>query len=139
MLRIALLSPKGPLYRHRGGIFKKSLRYPPLTLPTLAALVPEDVEHELQVFDEGIEDIPEDLAVDLVGITVITGNARRSYELAKNFRARGVTVVLGGPHVTLVPDDAAPHADAIVVGYAEDTWPELLRDVVSGTIKARYD
>lgn len=139
MLRIALLSPKGPLYRHRGGIFKKSLRYPPLTLPTLAALVPEDVEHELQMFDEGIEDIPENLAVDLVGITVITGNAKRSYELAKNFRARGVTVVLGGPHVTLVPDDAAPHADAIVVGYAEDTWPELLRDVVSGNIKARYD
>jgi len=125
MLRICLLSPKGPLYRHRGGIFRKSLRYSPLTLPTLAALIPEDIEHELTLFDEGIEDIPSDLDADIVGITVITGTAKRSYELAKQFRARGITVVLGGPHITLVPDDAAPHADAIVVGYAEDTWLPL--------------
>ncbi|MDJ0941432.1 MAG: cobalamin-dependent protein, partial [Woeseiaceae bacterium] len=124
MLKICLLSPKGPLYRHRGGIFKKSLRYSPLTLPTLAALIPPEIEHELAIYDEGIEDIPTDIDADIVGITVITGTARRSYELAKEFRRRGITVVLGGPHVTLVPDDAAPHADAIVVGYAEDTWPE---------------
>ncbi|MDH3861433.1 MAG: radical SAM protein, partial [Gammaproteobacteria bacterium] len=78
MLRIALLSPKGPLYRHRGGIFRKSLRYTPLTLPTLAALIPDEIEHDLSLFDEGIEDIPEDLDVDLIGITVITGTAKRS-------------------------------------------------------------
>ncbi len=138
MLKIALLSPKGPLYRHRGGIFRKSLRYPPLTLPTLAALIPEDIEHELTIYDEGVEEIPDDLDADLVGITVITGNAVRSYELAAGFRARGKTVVLGGPHVTLVPDDAEPHADAIVVGYAEDTWPQLLRDFTAGRLQARY-
>ena len=138
MLRIALLSPKGPLYRHRGGIFKKSLRYAPLTLPTLAALVPDNIEHEVQMIDEGIEEIPLDLDADLIGITVITGTANRSYELANHFRSRGITVVLGGPHVTLVPDDAAPHADAIVVGYAEDNWPRLLRDHLAGTMQARY-
>jgi radical SAM superfamily enzyme YgiQ (UPF0313 family) len=138
MLRIALLSPKGPLYRHRGGIFRKSLRYSPLTLPTLAALIPDDIEHELTIFDEGIEDIPLDLEVDLVGITTITGTANRSYELARHFRERGITVVLGGPHVTLVPDDAQPHADAIVVGYAEDNWPALLRDFSQGNLQARY-
>ena len=138
MLRIALLSPKGPLYRHRGGIFRKSLRYPPLTLPTLAALIPEDIEHELSIFDEGIEDIPIDLDVDLVGITVITGNAKRSYELARHFRQRGITVVLGGPHVTLVPDDGQPHADSIVVGYAEDTWPQLLYDFCQDRMRKRY-
>lgn len=139
MLRIALLSPKGPLYRHRGGIFRKSLRYSPLTLPTLAALIPEDVEHELFLFDEGIEDIPTNLDVDLVGITVITGTARRSYKIARQFRDRGITVVLGGPHITLVPDDAAPHADAIVTGYAEDTWPELIHDFIDGKIRDRYE
>jgi len=138
MLRICLLSPKGPLYRHRGGIFRKSLRYSPLTLPTLAALIPEEIEHELTLFDEGIEDIPSDLDADIIGITVITGTAKRSYELAKQFRARGITVVLGGPHITLVPDDAKPHADAIVVGYAEDTWPQLLRDFQAGELQARY-
>ena len=138
MLRICLLSPKGPLYRHRGGIFRKSLRYSPLTLPTLAALIPDNIEHELTLFDEGIEDIPPDLDADVVGITVITGTAKRSYELAQQLRIRGITVVLGGPHVTLVPDDAQPHADAIVVGYAEDTWPQLLRDFQADRLQPRY-
>lgn len=138
-LRLALVSPKGPLYRHRGGIFKKSLRYQPLTLTTLAALVPAELGAEVQLFDEGIAEVPGDLAADLVGITVITGTARRAYELAARFRRRGIAVVLGGPHVTLIPGDAAPHADAIVVGYAEDTWPELLRDFAAGALRSRYD
>lgn len=136
--RIALISPKGPLYRHRKGIFKKSLRYQPLTLTTLAALVPDDFPAELTLIDEGIQDVPDDLQADLVGITVITGTAKRAYELAARFRARGITVVLGGPHVTLIPDDAAPHADAIVIGYAEDTWPQLLYDFAAGGLKAAY-
>lgn len=137
-LKIALVSPKGPLYRHRGGIWKKSLRYQPLTLTTLAALVPPEVNAELTLIDEGISDVPLDLDADLVGITVITGTAVRAYELADHFRARGITVVLGGPHVTLIPDDAQPHADAVVSGYAEDTWPELLRDFAAGVLKPRY-
>lgn len=141
-LRILLLSPKGPLYRHRGGIFRQNLRYMPLTLPTLAALIPPDVPHTLRCLDEGIHDLEsmpsEQLDVDLVGMTVITGSAPRAYQLAERFRDRGIVVVLGGPHVTLVPDDAQPHADAIVIGYAEHTWPELLRDQVAGTLKPRY-
>ena len=136
--RIALISPKGPLYRHRKGIFKKSLRYQPLTLTTLAALVPEDFPSDLTLIDEGIQDVPDDLEADLVGITVITGTAKRAYELAGKFRARGITVVLGGPHVTLIPEDARPHADAIVIGYAEDTWPQLLRDFAAGEMKPSY-
>lgn len=136
--RIGLISPKGPLYRHRGGIWKKSLRYQPLTLTTLAALIPNDLPHVVELFDEGITDVPRDLEADLVGITVITGTAVRAYALADHFRQRGITVVLGGPHVTLIPDDAQPHADAAVVGYAEDTWPALLRDAVAGTLQPRY-
>jgi radical SAM superfamily enzyme YgiQ (UPF0313 family) len=137
-LRIALISPKGPLYRHRGGIWKKSLRYQPLTLTTLAALVPPELPHELTLVDEGIADVPLDLDVDVVGLTVITGTARRAYELAAHFRARGIVVVLGGPHVTLIPDEAEQHADAICVGYAEDSWPQLLRDLVAGCMQRRY-
>ncbi len=72
MLKIALISPKGPLYRHRGGIWKKSLRYQPLTLTTLAALVPDDVPTELELVDEGIADVPLNLKADLIGLTVIT-------------------------------------------------------------------
>ena len=70
-------------------------------------------------------------------MTVITGTAKRAYELAGRFRAHGIPVVLGGPHVTLVPDDAQRHADAIVVGYAEDTWPQLLRDFAAGSMRDR--
>lgn len=138
--RIVLISPKGPLYRHRGGIFRKSLRYMPLTLTTLAALVPGELGAEVRLIDEGIEEVvPEAIEADLVGLTVITGTAPRAYELAGRLRARGISVVLGGPHVTLVPEDAQPHADAVVVGYAEESWPELLRDFAAGRMRRRYD
>jgi radical SAM superfamily enzyme YgiQ (UPF0313 family) len=137
-MKILLISPKGPLYRHRGGIFKRSLRYAPLTLTTLAALVPSEIDAELQLVDEGIGDVDLTLDADLVGMTVITGTAMRAYELSAHFRRRGIPVVLGGPHVTLVPDDAQPHADAIVVGYAEETWPQLLRDVAARRLQPRY-
>jgi radical SAM superfamily enzyme YgiQ (UPF0313 family) len=138
-IRIALISPKGPLYRHRRGIFRKSLRYQPLTLTTLAALVPKELNADIHLFDEGIADVPLDLNVDLVGLTVITGTAKRAYALADHFRERGTKVVLGGPHVTLIPEDAQPHADAVVVGYAEDSWPRLVRDAAAGNLQTRYD
>src|SRR5919198_1255005 len=99
-MKVALLSPKGPLYRNRGGIFKKSLRYQPLTLTTLAALAPKELDVDFHLIDEGIDEIPLDLDADLIGLTVITGTAPRAYELARHFRARRIPVVLGGPHVT---------------------------------------
>jgi len=111
----------------------------PLTLTTLAALIPEDLCAEVLLVDEGIQEVDESIRADLVGMTVITGTSVRAYELSAKFRSRGIPVVLGGPHVTLVPDDAAPHADAIVVGYAEEVWPELLRDFRGGRLRARYD
>ena len=137
-LRIALVSPRGPLYRHRGGAWRRQMRYAPLTLTTLAALVPDDVPAEVALYDEGLGDVPDDLDADLVGISAITGTAPRSYEIADALRARGVPVVLGGVHPTLVPDEAQRHADAVVTGYAEDAWPELLRDFSTGRMRERY-
>jgi len=137
-MKLVLISPKGPLYRHRGGIFKQNLRYAPLTLTTLAAYIPPELNMEVEIIDEGIEDVDLNLAADLIGMTVITGSSRRAYELADHYRGRGIPVVLGGPHITLIPEDAQPHADSIVVGYAEDTWPELLRDFAAGRMKPRY-
>ena len=138
-MKIALISPKGPLYRHRGGIFRRSLRYAPLTLTTLASLVPAELHADVTLIDEGIDDVDPELTADLIGFTVITGTAPRAYELARHFRGRGIPVVMGGPHVTLVPDDAEPHADSVVVGYAEDSWPELLHDFAAGRLRRRYD
>lgn len=137
-MHIALISPKGPLYRARGGIFKKSLRYQPLTLTTLAALIPEELHAQVTLHDEGIEPLPDAIGADLIGMTVITGTAQRAYELARQYRAQGRTVVLGGPHVTLMPQEAAQHADAICVGYAEDSWPQLLRDYAQGRMQPVY-
>ena len=137
-LKIALVSPRGPLYRHRTGIWKKSLRYMPLTLPTLAGLIPPEIPHTLRLIDEGIEAIPEDLDADLIGISAITGSAPRAYELADGYRRQGKCVVLGGVHPTLLPDEASAHADSVVVGYAEDSWPRLLRDFADNGLKSRY-
>ena len=102
-------------------------------------MVPAELNAELTLVDEGIADVPDDLHADVVGLTVITGTAPRAYELADRFRRQGMTVVLGGPHVTLIPEDAQPHADAIVVGYAERSWPQLLRDHAAGRLRPRYD
>jgi radical SAM superfamily enzyme YgiQ (UPF0313 family) len=138
MIKLALLSPKGPLYRHKGGIFKKTLRAAPLTLTTLAALVPSELNFNVSLYDEGVEEIPENLNADIVAMTVITGSAMRAYELAAKYRNEGRTVILGGPHVTLMPDEAAEHADAVVLGYAEESWPQLLRDFHSKSLKKVY-
>lgn len=137
-MKITLISPKGPLYRSRGGIFKRSLRYQPLTLTTLAALVPPELDAQITLLDEGIRDLPASIDADVIGMTAITGTANRVYELADRFRAEGKKVVLGGPHVTLVPDEAIEHADAICTGYAEESWPQLLRDYAAGKLQRIY-
>ncbi len=138
-MKITLLSPQSPMYRKRG-IFNKALRYAPLTLTTLAALVPEELDAEVRIIDEGVENLNiESIDADLVGITCITPNAPRIYELARQLRAREIKVVIGGVHPTLVPEEAQPHADAIVVGYAEQSWPQLLRDYAAGKMQPRYE
>ena len=139
-MRIVLLSPRGPLYRHRGGIWKKTMRYAPLTLTTLASLVPSELGADIRIVDEGIDEIqPDDIDADLVGISAITGTAPRAYEIADRLRERGIPVVLGGVHPTLLPDEAMQHADSTVVGYAEEAWPQLLRDFAAGHLARRYD
>ena len=138
-MKITLLMPQSPLYRKRG-IFSKALRYAPLTLTTLAALVPEELNAEIRIIDEGVEQLNiEAIDADIVGITCITPNAPRVYDLSRQLREMGITVVIGGVHPTLVPDEAQPHADAIVVGYAEQSWPQLLRDFAAGKMQSRYD
>ena len=74
----------------------------------------------------------------MFGISAITGTAPRAYDISHEFRARGVPVVLGGVHPTLVPEEAAAHADSVVVGYAEESWPQLLRDLRDGRLRDRY-
>ncbi|MFA5138697.1 MAG: radical SAM protein [Elusimicrobiota bacterium] len=111
-------------------------RMEPLQLGVLAALTPLEVEAEL--YDDRVEAIPYDEPADLAAITVEAFTARRAYEIAAGFRERGVPVVLGGMHPTLAPEEAARHADAVVVGDAEEVWRQVVEDARAGGLKPRY-
>ncbi|TET92097.1 B12-binding domain-containing radical SAM protein [Candidatus Aerophobetes bacterium] len=114
----------------------KAHRYPGLGLLTVAALCPPTVE--IKLVDDDHEEINYEEDTDLVGLSLLTINSQRAYEIARNFRDRRVPVVLGGMHVVACSEEALKHADSIVVGEAEDTWPELLRDFNSGKLKRIY-
>ena len=116
------------------GITKYTTPY--LALPTLATLTPSDVE--VNITDENVETIDFDKNVDIVGITVPTFLAIRAYEIADEFRKRGVTVVLGGIHPSMLPEEAIGHADAVVIGEAEDIWANLINDYKEGKLQEFY-
>ena len=119
-MKIALLAPAGAMHRYSGS-FGHTLHYAPLTLTTLAALVPEDLGAEIKIYDESAGRIPLDLEADLIGITCITGTAPRCYAYADYFRKKGIKVVLGGVHPTMLPDEAAQHADSVMTGFSAFT------------------
>lgn len=108
----------------------------PLCFAVLKSLTPETIETEL--FDERLEAIPTELETDLVAITVETYTARRAYRIADHYRKRGVKVVMGGYHPTFLPNEALGHADAVSVGDAEESWPEILADAAAGKLKPIY-
>jgi radical SAM superfamily enzyme YgiQ (UPF0313 family) len=127
----ALTEATSPFWRP----IKYSL-FPPLGLATLAAyLRPDD---EAVIVDEHVEPLTLDDEPDLVVIQVYITNAYRAYRIADHYRARGAFVALGGLHVTSLPDEAAPHADAIFVGPGEQTFPALLRDLRAGCPQRLY-
>jgi radical SAM superfamily enzyme YgiQ (UPF0313 family) len=110
--------------------------FPPLGLATLAAYLDPDLEISLQ--DEHVEKLDLDDRPDLVVIQVYITNAYRAYRIADHYRARGAYVLLGGLHVTSLPDEAAAHADTIFIGPGEHTFPQFLRDLAAGTPQRRY-
>lgn len=111
---------------------------PSLGLLTVAALTPPDVEVEYLEFDEVPADDADLPKFDLIGLSSFTARIEATYALADRYRAMGVPVVLGGLHVTLMPDEAQDHADAIVLNGAEGAWPDLVRDFQAGRMKPRY-
>jgi radical SAM superfamily enzyme YgiQ (UPF0313 family) len=136
--KLLIMMPDGRIHKLKLGSLIRSFREAPLTATSLAALVPEELGFDIQVVDESIDKIPLDEHFDLVAISCLTGTVVKAYEYADHFRSRGIPVVLGGVHVTLLPEEAAQHADAIVTGFAEKAWPQLLRDFVKGEMKPHY-
>ncbi len=115
---------------------RRSIWFPKLSLPVIAAYTPSNWDIEL--VDEATEDINFETPCDLVGLSVMTCYAPRAYEIADEFRARGKTVVLGGVHPTYCSDEALKHCDTIVCGEAEDLWPQVVADFEAGTLKRIY-
>lgn len=145
-MKLELISPKNSLTEDGRGLWDgkfHSLLYgvnkyssPFLALPTIAALTPEDIE--VNITDENIEQIDFDKNVDLVGVTCNTWLAPRAYEIADEFRQRGVTVVLGGIHPSMLPNEAIQHADAVVIGEAENVWGNLVNDFKENRLRPFY-
>ena len=109
----------------------------PLAFGILSGLTPADVDRIL--CDERVEKIPFHEPTDLVALTVETYTAKRAYQIALAYRDKGVPVVMGGVHPTLRPDEALRFADAVVMGDAEDTWPQVVEDTKKGSLKPRYE
>ena len=138
-MKIVLISPRTGLYRYGTGVFSLFLRYAPLNLVTLASLVPKYLNASIEVYDESVQKIDrEKIEADLIGLTGITGVSMRSYAYADYFRAKGIKVVMGGPHATLMPAEAKQHVDSVVVGHAYETWPQLLVDFSNNHLKSYY-
>lgn len=96
------------------------------------------MDHHIEIIDEIFEPVNFDEPVDLVGITAMTYMAPRAYEIADEFRQRGVPVVMGGIHVSSVPEEASQHADAVVIGEAEIVWKQVLEDAANKSLKPFY-
>lgn len=107
-----------------------------MALPTIAALTPSD--WEVEIHDARKTPVDYDRKIDLVGITSYTADITNACKIADGFRSKGVKVVMGGVHVSALPDEALQHADSVVVGEAEAVWEELLRDCEKGELKPIY-
>lgn len=131
-MKIKLIAPD----EHREGAISCPFKLRRVNLPLLAALTPPG--HTITIVEEAFapDDIDQD--VDLVGITVLTELAQRAYRIADAYRQKGVKVVMGGIHPTVLPDEALEHADAVVVGEAEGVWPRLVSDAASGQMQRIY-
>src|SRR2546421_388314 len=121
---------------HLGPSERKAIWFPKLSLPVIAAYTPEHWDVEIQ--DEAVRDIDFEYPADMVGISIMTCYAPRAYEIAAEFKKRGVTVVLGGLYPTYCVDEALQHCDAIVTGEAEDNLPRVVADFEKGQMQRHY-
>jgi radical SAM superfamily enzyme YgiQ (UPF0313 family) len=133
-MKVTFIKPN--IGRQEHSLYVDEGRMEPLTLGVLAGMTPEHVECRL--FDDRMEDVLYDEPTDLAAITVETYTARRAYEIAAEYRKRGVPVVLGGMHVSLIPEEAAAHADSLVLGDAETIWAQVVEDAGRRKLQPSY-
>lgn len=133
-MRLTIIHPC--IGRRPGQKYIRTWQMEPLPAATIAGLTPADVDTKF--YDDRMELIPFDEPTDLVAISVETYTARRSYQIASEYRRRGVPVVMGGFHASLVPAEVERYAEAVVVGEAEGVWGQVIDDARHGTLQKRY-
>ena len=133
-MRLTIIHPC--IGRRPGQAYIRTWQMEPLPAATLAGLTPKDVA--VRFHDDRMEDIPFDEPADLVAISVETYTAKRAYQIASEYRKRGVPVVMGGFHASLCPDEVARHAEAVVIGEAEQLWPQVIDDARHGKLQKFY-
>jgi radical SAM superfamily enzyme YgiQ (UPF0313 family) len=131
-MKILLISPAVDAEKRTN----KGLMMPQLALYILAGLTPP--EHEVVIIEEETGHIDLEQECNMVGISCMTANAPRAYELCREFKRRGKTVILGGVHPSILPDEALQHADCVVVGEAEGVWEILIKDFQNNNLKIKY-
>jgi len=131
-MKILLISPERERKKEEAFLFRLGF----LNLPYVAAVTPPDVE--VKIVDEAFEKVNLGEKVDLVGVTAQTPVAPRAYQIAGEFRKRGIPVVMGGVHASMLPEEALRHVDAVVIGEAEEVWPQLIEDFRRGQMKRIY-
>ncbi|MEW5801320.1 MAG: radical SAM protein [bacterium] len=113
-----------------------SFYLPSLSLLTIAACTPKDIE--VKLIDERVSRIDFEEHADLVGISIMTEQAMRGYEIAFEFKKRGVPTVMGGIHASILPEEAATHCDSVVIGEGESLWPQILKDFQKRSLRRFY-
>ncbi|MCM0083084.1 B12-binding domain-containing radical SAM protein [Geomonas sp. Red32] len=132
-MKLLLISPGWPKGRLWGEL---GFKFPSLSLAAIAAATPEG--WDIFLGDENLAPLDFSADADLVGITAMTPQAPRAYEIAAAFRSRGIPVVMGGFHASNLPEEALEHVDAVVVGEGEPVWPLLVADLEEGKLKRSY-
>src|SRR5436190_5339549 len=133
-MRLTIIHPC--IGRRPGQSYIRTWQMEPLPAATIAGLTPKDVE--VRFYDDRMETIPFDESTDLVAMSIETYTAKRAYQIATEYRRRGVPVVMGGFHASLCPDEAMRYAEAVVVGEAESVWPQVVDDARHGTLQKLY-
>lgn len=133
-MRVTLIHPS--IGKRIGERYIRTWQMEPLPPALIAGLTPKHID--LRFFDDRLEPIPYDEPTDLVALSVETYTARRAYQIASEYRRRGVPVVMGGFHATLCTDEVARFAESVVVGEAENTWPQVIDDFEQGALRKLY-